>query len=81
MPDDELLIADEVELAWSLDKLLSKHGYRVTCEQCGEEIINEREVYQDGQLLCQTCAGNAYFRVIGGAKAEQPRQRESCLVC
>lgn len=69
MPDDELLIADEVELAWSLDKILSKHGYRVTCEQCGEEIINEREVYQGEQLLCQTCAGDAYFRRVGSPQA------------
>lgn len=63
MPEAELLVAASVELTWPLERILSKHGYRVTCQQCGEEIINEREVYQDGLLVCQTCAGDAYFRL------------------
>lgn len=61
MPEEELLEAQEVALTWSLEKLLSKHGYRVTCEACGEEIINEREVVVRGRVLCQACAYGSYF--------------------
>lgn len=64
MPEDELLLAQEVALTWSLEKLLSKHGYRVTCEQCGEEIINEREVVVEGRILCQTCGVASYFHPV-----------------
>ena len=79
MPDEELLVAEAIELTWSLDKILSKHGYRVTCEVCGEEIINEREVYQDGRRLCQSCAGDAYFRVIETLEAGRAAQPVLCL--
>ena len=42
----------------SLEALLSKPGRRVTCEACGEEIINEREVVHEGTVLCRACAGD-----------------------
>lgn len=61
MPDEELLVAQEVVLAVSLEKLLSKDGYRVTCQICGEEIINEREVIREGSVLCRGCAGERYY--------------------
>ncbi len=61
MPDDELLIARPVTLRVSLEALLSKPGRRVTCEVCGEEIINEREVVHEGVVLCRACAGERYY--------------------
>ncbi|MGQ9850725.1 MAG: FmdE family protein [Aggregatilineaceae bacterium] len=61
MPDDELLIARPVVLRVSLEALLSKPGRRVTCEACGEEIINEREVVREGTVLCRACAGERYY--------------------
>lgn len=64
MPDDELFIAQPVVLTVSLEKLLSKPGYRVNCELCGEEIINEREVVQDGVILCRSCAGENYCQPV-----------------
>jgi formylmethanofuran dehydrogenase subunit E len=64
MPDDELLIAQPVMLTVSLEKLLSKPGYRVNCEACGEEIINEREVVHEGMILCRACAGESYCQPV-----------------
>ena len=61
MPDAELLEIQEVTLTVSLEKILSKDGYRVNCDVCGEEIINEREVIQDGSTLCRSCAGERYY--------------------
>ena len=65
MPDAELLEIQEVTLTVSLEKILSKDGYRVNCDVCGEEIINEREVIQDGSTLCRSCAGERYYRNTG----------------
>ena len=61
MPEEALLQLQPVTLALSLEKLLSKEGYRVQCQNCGEEISNEREVVQNGQILCRPCAGEGYY--------------------
>ncbi len=61
MPEAELLAVQEVTLAVSLEKLLSKTGYRVNCELCGEEIINERELVRAGVTMCRPCAGEQYY--------------------
>ena len=60
---EELLIATPVALTLSLDKLVSRAGYRVTCARCGEEVINEREVVRDGVVLCRPCAEGGYAHV------------------
>ena len=62
LSDDELFTIQPVELTTSLEKLLSKPGRKASCAACGEEIINEREVVQDGQTLCRACAGDSYWR-------------------
>jgi formylmethanofuran dehydrogenase subunit E len=62
MPEQELLLAQPVTLTVSLEKLISQPGLRVTCEACGEEIMNEREVIHEGMVLCRACAGEAYYR-------------------
>lgn len=64
MPDEELFVAQPVVLTIDLEKLLSKPGYRTNCEACGEEIINEREVIREGVVLCRSCAGERYFRLV-----------------
>jgi formylmethanofuran dehydrogenase subunit E len=64
IPDEELLRVQHVELSLSLEKLLSKPGYRVTCQVCGEEILNEREVLRDGAIVCATCAGAGYYKIV-----------------
>jgi formylmethanofuran dehydrogenase subunit E len=62
MPATELFAVRPVELARSLEQLLSKPGCKAACDMCGEEIINEREVVQDGRTLCR--AGDGYWRNI-----------------
>jgi formylmethanofuran dehydrogenase subunit E len=64
MPDAELLDIKQVALTVSLEKILSKDGYRVNCDHCGEEIINEREVIRDGLTLCRACAGERYYQPV-----------------
>ena len=64
MPDEELFTVQPIELTVSLGKLLSKPGRKAICDQCGEEIINEREVVQDSRTVCRACAGDRYWRLL-----------------
>jgi formylmethanofuran dehydrogenase subunit E len=63
MPVDELFLFQEVSLRKSLAQILSRPGYRVDCDQCGEEIINEREIHREEMTLCRTCAGDSYYEL------------------
>jgi formylmethanofuran dehydrogenase subunit E len=63
MPAAQLLTVQTVALTTSAHWLVSRAGVRVNCTMCGEEIINEREVIQDGQILCRACAGPAYYAI------------------
>jgi formylmethanofuran dehydrogenase subunit E len=61
IPDEELLTLQPVRLTTSVKQIVSRAGVRVNCAQCGEEIINEREIMRKGQPLCAACAGPAYY--------------------
>ena len=60
----ELLVYEPVRLKEDLRRLISRAGWRATCELCGEEIINEREVQLGSRILCRPCAGDAYYSVL-----------------
>ena len=64
MTDDELLTIQPVHLELSVEHLISYAGVRINCAQCGEEIINEREVMVDDEPWCKSCAGEQYYRPI-----------------
>ncbi len=64
MPTNELLRAQNVTLNVSLEAIISQHGKRVVCEECGEDIINERHIKVDGQTLCHACALGAYYESV-----------------
>ena len=61
MPDAELLTIQPVRLATPVAKIVNRPVVRVNCATCGEEMINEREVVQNGQNYCQSCAHDAYY--------------------
>jgi formylmethanofuran dehydrogenase subunit E len=61
MPLFELFNVQEVCLNLSLAEIISRPGVRVTCERCGEEIINQREVVIGGEVLCHPCARGGYY--------------------
>lgn len=64
MPLDELLLIESVELSASIASIVSRPGLRVNCDNCAEEIINEREVIRDGHTLCRACAQPAYYQAV-----------------
>jgi len=61
MPAEELFSFQAVELQVPLAHLLSRPNMRKRCSNCGEEVINEREVVHQGKVLCQTCAHGGYY--------------------
>jgi formylmethanofuran dehydrogenase subunit E len=64
MPIDELFTIEVVELVVPIAALISRPGIRTECHICGEEIINEREVFQERKILCRTCAGGGYYTQV-----------------
>ena len=64
MPAVDLLVFQHVQLDTALARILSLPGKKVTCEVCGEEIMNEREVLKDDVILCRSCAGEGYYRIL-----------------
>jgi formylmethanofuran dehydrogenase subunit E len=63
MPEHELLLAQPVTLTLDLETLIGRPGLRMTCETCGEEIMNQRQVIYGEMVLCRACAGEAYYRL------------------
>ena len=63
MPAEELFTVTPVTLTVSVEKIISKHGLRVNCDVCGEEIMNNREEIVEGKTLCMGCAGQAYYSI------------------
>ena len=61
MPDNELLSFEWVTLSTPVAAIVSRASARAICDECGEEIINEREVQEEGHTLCRTCAGFRYY--------------------
>ncbi|MEI6388785.1 MAG: TraR/DksA C4-type zinc finger protein, partial [Spirochaetota bacterium] len=72
MPDDDLLSIHEVCLRTPVEKLVSRPGVRVNCEDCGEEIINERELAIEGRKLCRSCCSSVYYWPAGKAPLAKP---------
>ena len=64
LPDAELLVVETVQLKRSLREILSRPHRREVCAQCGEEVINEREVERDGRRLCLACDGRGYYQRV-----------------
>ncbi|HEX8992043.1 MAG TPA: FmdE family protein [Anaerolineales bacterium] len=67
MPEEQLLTITEVQLACSVEEIVSRAGVRANCAMCGEEIINEREIVRAGLILCRACAGSPYYHELAAA--------------
>lgn len=69
MPDAELLLAVPVQLRTPVNVLVSRPGLKAICAQCGEEILNERELHQGELTLCRACALGAYYLPLAADSA------------
>lgn len=64
IPDELLFHWQSVDLTVPVKQIIGQAGKRVSCEICGEEIINQREIIREGTVLCKSCAGESYFQFI-----------------
>jgi formylmethanofuran dehydrogenase subunit E len=64
MPGEELFSVQDVALRTPIEQIISRPGRKAICEVCGEEIMNEREMVRNGIVLCQACAGQAYYQLV-----------------
>ncbi len=64
MSDEDLFeVMPNVKVDLRPEDLPGKPLRRIRCSQCGEQVYDMREVYQDGKALCRPCAaGGQYFR-------------------
>ncbi len=64
IPLQDLFTAQPVDLLQSLESIISRPTFKVTCELCSEEIFNQRERICDGRILCRACLGEGYYRAL-----------------
>jgi formylmethanofuran dehydrogenase subunit E len=81
IPDRELLNAQWVTLNQDIRLIRGTPRQRSNCIQCGEEIINGREVMKNEMIICVACAGNAYYHLKEAESAveEKPEQANDFL--
>jgi formylmethanofuran dehydrogenase subunit E len=64
MPLGDLFTVQRVELTTSIEAIVSQAGLRAVCDTCGEEIINGREIVQDGKVFCRACLFGGYYTAL-----------------
>ncbi len=63
MPERELFIIQKVKV--DIPDTSNKEKYKVQCEQCGETVIDHKEVTKNGRVLCIPCSmDNCYYQVL-----------------
>lgn len=62
MSEEELFNIREVAVRLKPEDLPGEPLGIVTCEECGETVIDRREVVKNGKVLCRPCSeGGAYY--------------------
>ena len=61
MPDEELVILQEVEVNIPETDLPGNPMRRAYCSSCGERVMDGREVNRGPQVLCRGCANGKYY--------------------
>ena len=64
IPAVALFSIQTVQLKAPVEQIISRAGQRVTCEMCGEEVMNEREIIREGTVLCKSCAELGYYSLV-----------------
>ena len=65
MPAEELFETMDVRVELKPEDLPGKPLRTVTCEKCGERVMDMREEQKDGKILCRPCAsGRTYYDVL-----------------
>ena len=61
MPDSVLFRVQKVRVKINECDLPGPTRYKAFCSRCGQVVRDQREVIQDGSVLCKPCAKESYF--------------------
>ena len=61
MPDSVLFRVQQVQVEINEFDMPGPTRSKATCSRCGQVVRDNREVVQEGDLLCRPCAEGAYF--------------------
>lgn len=61
VPDEQLFKFEKIKVDLKEEDLPGKPLRRVKCEKCGERVMDGREIFSDGQVLCKACGSSAYY--------------------
>lgn len=64
VPEEELLIIEEVKVNVPEQDIPGFPKYRAYCEECGDRVLDRREVMVEGKTLCRACAEGPYYHKI-----------------
>ncbi|HOW53591.1 MAG TPA: FmdE family protein [Syntrophorhabdaceae bacterium] len=65
IPDEDLFNITQVSVDLKPEDLPGKPLQIVICSVCGERIMDKREVYRNGSILCKPCAdGGRYYTLV-----------------
>jgi formylmethanofuran dehydrogenase subunit E len=81
MAPADLFVWQAVRLTTPVEAIISRAGHRAICDQCGEEILNEREVVLGGTTLCRHCASGGYYHVCDSEADQTPATQALVLPC
>lgn len=62
--DEQLFSCTPVDIDVPLQDRPGRPIRTVVCAKCGEQVQDGRDVEYDGQLLCRSCVGGAYYSTI-----------------
>ncbi len=63
--DEELFTWAPVKVHFRPEDLPGKPLQATFCQQCGEEVIDGRQVEEGGKTLCKACADGGYYEALG----------------
>ncbi len=61
MPDSVLFRVQQVKVKINECDLPGPTRYKALCSRCGQVVRDQREVIQNGEVLCKPCAQESYF--------------------
>jgi formylmethanofuran dehydrogenase subunit E len=69
MPVDQLFIMQDVTVQLRPEDMPGKPLQISVCSLCGEQIMDKREVIQDGHIFCKPCSeGTTYYKAASPAR-------------
>lgn len=60
--EEELLVIEDVKVNIGNHDVPGFPKYRAYCEECGDRVLDKREIIIDGRTLCKPCAEGSYYK-------------------